>query len=72
MIGGHYDDGYDCYGNEMTNFVAEPEGAQAIAGALRVNGALTKCDLRGNCMGEEGEASIRDAVQGKTGFLLHL
>jgi hypothetical protein len=39
---------------------------------MRVNGALTKCDLRGNDMGEEGNASIRDAVQGKTGFMLHL
>jgi hypothetical protein len=43
MIGGHYeDDGYDSDGDEMTKFVAEPEGAQAIAGALRVNGGLTE------------------------------
>ena len=78
-IGGHYeDDGYDSDGDEQikfvsrTHFVTHPEGVQAIAGALRVNGALTKCDLKGNYMGEEGNASIRDAVQGKTGFMLHL
>ena len=74
LIGGHYeDDGYDSDGDEQTKFVTNPEGVQAIiAGALRVNGALTKCDLKGNYMGEEGNASIRDAVQGKTGFMLHL
>ena len=57
---------YDSDGDEHS------EGVQAIAGALRVNGALTKCDLRGNDMGEDGNASIRNAVQGKTGFMLHL
>jgi NLR family CARD domain-containing protein 3 len=48
------------------------EGITAIAHALRVNGALTECDLIGNYMGEEGKASIRNAVQGKDGFKLHL
>ena len=52
MIGGHYEvDGYESGGEgfdgvrgrwEKTIFVADPEGAQAIAGALRVNGELTK------------------------------
>jgi Ran GTPase-activating protein (RanGAP) involved in mRNA processing and transport len=44
------------------------EGITAIAYALRINGALTECDLIGNYMGEEGKASIRNAVQGKDGF----
>ena len=49
------------------------EGITAIADALRVNGALTECNLRLNYnMGEAGEALIRDAVQGKASFKLHL
>jgi hypothetical protein len=41
--------------------------------ALRVNGALTMCDLRNNDVGEEGKALIRNAAEGKAGFLkLHL
>ncbi len=44
IIGGHYeDDGYDSdTGDNKQIFVADPEGVQAIAGALRVNGALTQ------------------------------
>ena len=43
FIGGHYeDDGYDSdTGDYVQKFVADPEGVQAIACALRVNGALT-------------------------------
>ena len=37
-----------------------------------VTGTLTECDLRYNDMGGEGKASIRDAVQGKAGFMLQL
>jgi hypothetical protein len=49
------------------------EGITAIADALRVNGALTMCDLRNNDVGEEGKALIRNAAEGKAGFLkLHL
>jgi len=45
MIGGHYeDDGYGGDGDSQYKFVADPEGVQAIAGALRVNGALTKIE----------------------------
>jgi hypothetical protein len=49
------------------------EGITAIADALRVNGALTECSLQYNpCIGEEGEALIRKAVQGKAGFKLRI
>ena len=48
------------------------EGAAALAPALAANGALTECNLRFNYMGEAGEASIRNAVQRKAGFELHL
>ncbi len=51
-IGGHDEyDGYDSdgvWGYETTKFVAYPEGVQAIAGALRVNGGLTSIDLSRN------------------------
>ena len=49
-----------------------PEGAMFVASFIPVMGALTECDLIGNYMGEEGKASIRNAVQGKDGFKLHL
>ena len=49
-----------------------PEGAMLVASFIPVMGALTECDLIGNYMGEEGKASIRNAVQGKDGFKLHL
>jgi hypothetical protein len=49
-----------------------PVGANAVAAMVAVTGALTECDLVGNYMGEEGKASIRNAVQGKDGFKLHL
>jgi hypothetical protein len=64
--------GYDSDGEEQTKFVADPEGVQAIAGALRVNGGLMTLNLSINNIGGEGEASIRDAVQEKAGFELHL
>jgi hypothetical protein len=67
-INGHYeDDGYDSAGYEQTKFVADPEGVQAIAGALRVNGALTKLSLAWNELGEEGTKAICEALkQNKT------
>ncbi|KOO28689.1 hypothetical protein Ctob_002593 [Chrysochromulina tobinii] len=63
--------GTDWTGGEHGTYTAE--GITAIADALRVNGALTECNLRLNYnMGEAGEALIRDAVQGKASFKLHL
>ena len=55
-----------------STYLVRSAHAVVIACLIGVNGALTKCDLKGNYMGEEGNASIRDAVQGKTGFMLHL
>jgi hypothetical protein len=52
-----------------------PAGGKLIAEALRtsVTGALTECNLRNNSsMGEEAQASIRNAVQGKAWFKLRL
>ena len=47
-------------------------GIKELVAALGVNGALTECDLSYNGMGDEGNASIRFAAQGKAGFKLHL
>ena len=48
------------------------EGITAIADALRVTGALTVLSISGNHVGEEAQASIRNAVQGKASFKLRL
>jgi len=61
-----------CDAPSLSGNLFGPEGAIALHEALLVNGALTECNLIGNYMGEEGKASIRNAVQGKDGFKLHL
>ena len=64
-IGGRYEFvGCDEDGDAMTEFVADPEGVQAMAGALRVNGALTSVNLRGNRLGDEGWGAIFAAICG--------
>jgi Ran GTPase-activating protein (RanGAP) involved in mRNA processing and transport len=57
--------------NMGTNSIG-PTGAKSVAAMVAVTGALIECDLSNNDMGEEGEASIRFAAQGKAGFILHL
>ena len=48
-------------------------GAMAIAEALKVNAVLTKLNLlQGNKMGEAGKKAVRDAVKGRSGFVLEL
>ena len=49
-----------------------PEGAKAIAEALKVNAVLTKLDIQYNNMGDAGKKAVRDAVKGRSGFLLEL
>ena len=53
---------------KMTN-LPHMSGLNALANALRVNGALTMCDLRDNYVGEEGKALIRNALEGKAAWL---
>jgi Ran GTPase-activating protein (RanGAP) involved in mRNA processing and transport len=49
------------------------EGAKAIAEALKVNAVLTKLDLEYNySMGNAGKKAVRDAVKGRSGFVLEL
>ena len=43
-------------------------GAAALADALRVNGALTRLDLRNNKIGEDSKSKLREAVQGRPRF----
>ena len=50
-----------------------PEGAKAIAEALKVNPVLTKLDLRwNNNMGDAGKKAVQDAVKDRNGFELLL
>jgi Ran GTPase-activating protein (RanGAP) involved in mRNA processing and transport len=60
IIGGHYEHEHD----GDAKIVADPEGVQAIAGALRLNGALTSVDLKGNELGDEGWGAIFAAICG--------
>jgi Ran GTPase-activating protein (RanGAP) involved in mRNA processing and transport len=50
-----------------------PVGAKSVAAMVAVICTLTECNLRSNTsMGEEAQASIRNAVQGKAWFKLRL
>ena len=49
-----------------------PEGALAIAEALKINATLTTLVLRYNTMGDAGAGAVRDAVEDRTGFDLEL
>jgi hypothetical protein len=42
------------------------------ASRLAAIGALTKLDVKYNNMGDEGEAAIRKAVEGREGFVLEM
>ena len=48
------------------------EGAKAIAEMASVKGSLTKLNAWLNYMGREGEAVLRKAVEGRSGFELNL
>ena len=50
------------YGTRKGNYITE--GINAIADALRVNGALTSLELRGNQLGDNGWGAIFAAVCG--------
>jgi hypothetical protein len=49
-----------------------PEGAKALAPALAANASLTKLVVWGNMLDREGEAALRKAVEGRSGFELGL
>ena len=56
----------------MLNNKIGTEGAKAVADALRVNGSLTRADVRWNAMRAEGEEVLRKAIEGRSGFELKL
>ena len=55
----------------MSNSIG-PEGAKAIAEALKVNAVLTKLYLHNNNLGDAGEKAVREAVKDRSGFELEL
>ena len=57
---------------ELSHSNIGPEGAKAIAEALKVNAVLTKLNLKYNSMGDAGEKAVRDAVKDRSGFVLQL
>ena len=64
-IGGHYGVGCnpDFDGELQQIFTADPDGAQDIAGALRVNGGLTELNIAHNSITDDGITAICNAVQ---------
>ena len=48
------------------------EGIKAIADALKGNAVLTPLNVELDSLGEEGEAVLRNAVKGRSGFKLQL
>ena len=49
-----------------------PAGAAALASAIAVMASLTHLDVQFNSLGEEGEAVLRKAVEGRSGLELKL
>ena len=68
----------DLSGNQIGGYsngvqmVSTPEGPKAIADAICVSTSLTSIDLHHNFMRDEGEALLRKAVEGRSGFKLLL
>ena len=50
----------------------DAEAAKPLADALRVNTSLTALDVCYNRLGNEGQASLQQAVQGRRGFDLQM
>ena len=48
------------------------EGIKAIADALKGNASMTWLDVKYNSLGKEGEAALRKAIEGRSGFELLL
>ena len=48
------------------------EGIKAIADALKGNASMTRLNVEWNSLGKEGEAALREAIEGRSGFELQL
>ena len=49
-----------------------PAGAKSVAAMAAVIASLTRLDVRYHALGEEGEAALRKAIEGRSGFELLL
>ena len=56
----------------LSNNGIGPEGAKAVAAMAAVVASLTHLDVQFNSLGEEGEAVLRKAVEGRSGLELKL
>ena len=63
-----------CIQIDLSENDIDAEGAKAIADALKGNASLTQLDVyvEYNDLGEEGEAVLREATEGRSGFELLL
>ena len=52
--------------------IGGPAGAKHVADMLRVTGSMTRLDVSKNRLGDEGEAVLRKAIEGRSGFELLL
>ena len=58
--------------NRYSSVKIGPKGAAALASAIAAMGSLTRLDVRYNSLDAEGEAVLRKAVKGRSGFKLEL
>ena len=49
-----------------------PEIAKPLAEYISVTASMTRLDVRGNLLGNEGKAALRKALEGRSGFELLL
>ena len=62
----------DISDNKLTDYGQDMSGVKALADALSVNPSVSHLDARGNNLGDEGKAILREAVKDKLGFELLL
>ena len=63
--------------DKLTKLELQSKGLGATEGIvlaelIKVNPVLTKLDLRMNGLGDAGKKAVRDAVKGRSGFVLEL
>ena len=62
-----------CVQLNLSSNELSPEGAKALAPALAASASLTWLNVSFNhILGEEGEAALRKAIEGRSGFELLL
>ena len=51
---------------DLSNNNIGPEGAKAVAAMAAVVASMTRLDVRWDSLGEEGEAALREAIEGRS------